>query len=147
MYVEGDSGSARPWAEEGPQRGSSRWKTPWWASLGVPRWGSTKQLFWTLQAPCLVSPGLSSLRLRFRPPGRHPHLLSSPSLLGCPSPSGLCSVPRPVSWGLWPGLGRAGGSGIPKGLRLGRTRRIGSNGRLVCVTWGPGWQIIKAGNA
>lgn len=63
MYVEGDSGSARPWAEEGPQRGSSGWKTPWWASLGVPRWGSTKQLFWTLQDPCLVSPGLSSLRL------------------------------------------------------------------------------------
>lgn len=30
---------------------------------GVPGWGSTKQLFWTLQAPCVVSPGLSSLHL------------------------------------------------------------------------------------
>ena len=71
--------------------------------------------------------------------------LSSPSLLGHPSPCGSCSAPWPVSWGLWPGQGCAGGSGIPKGLRTGHTHRAGSKGRLVCVTWGPGWQIIKAG--
>lgn len=98
MYVEGDSGSARPWAEEGPQRGSSRWKTPWWASLGVPRWGSTKQLFWTLQAPCLVSPGLSSLRLPASVSG-----LLGDTLISC-LPLLFSAAPLPLACAQCPGL-------------------------------------------
>lgn len=79
----------------------------------------------------------------FWPPGRQPHLLCLPFSSQPPSPSGPCSAPWPVSWGLWVGRIRRW-KWHSKGAE--HTRRTDSNGRLV-VPWGPGWQVIKAGNA
>lgn len=105
MCVEGDGGSARPGAEEGPQRGSSRWKAGG-LSLGVPRQGGHQAAVLDSSSPlsCLpraeLSPPLCS---RFQPSGRHPHLLCLPLLFqATPLPVAPAQRPDlfsgPVAW-------------------------------------------------
>lgn len=68
--------------------------------------GATKQLFWTLQAPCLVSPGLSSLHLSAPVSSLLGDILissvfpfsSRPPLSLWPLLSALTCVSGPVAW-------------------------------------------------